>query len=160
MDLGGMDVGGMDVGGLDVGGMVKRRGTALVVIAIVIAVLTVAGISAAPAASRHRHGHRASSGVQGVVTAGPVCPVEPFPPVPQCADRHVPAHLTLQRGSNGPVVARGDAGNDGRFRITAVPGRYTLSATSPNAMRCTSQPVTVTSGQFTDVQVGCDTGIR
>jgi hypothetical protein len=72
----------------------------------------------------------------------------------------VPARLTLQNGGGGAVVARGVAGNDGRFVINAAPGRYTLSASSPNAMSCSPQQVTVTAGQFTDVHVDCDTGIR
>jgi hypothetical protein len=137
--------------------MVKRAGTAF----LLIALLTVAGIAPATAASGHRHRHRPpSSGVRGQVTAGPVCPVEMVPPDPSCNDRPVPARLTLQRGDFGSVVARGVAGNDGMFVIKVAPGRYTLSASSPNAMSCSPQPVTVAAGQFTDVHVDCDTGIR
>ena len=139
--------------------MVRRAGVAVVV----IATLTVAGISPATATRGHRHRrhhHAHTSGVRGVVTAGPVCPVEFAPPVPPCEDRVVPANLTLQRGDGGPVVARGQAGDDGLFQIDAEPGHYTLSAASPDAMFCTPQPVTVVSSTYTDVHVNCDTGIR
>ncbi len=98
--------------------------------------------------------------MRGVVTAGPVCPVEQVPPDPACAPRTVPAHIALSHGASGGVVARGTAGTDGAFEISVAPGQYTLSATSPSAMHCTSQDVVVSVGAFTDVHVDCDTGIR
>jgi len=99
-----------------------------------------------------------STGVRGVVTAGPTCPVQRQGD-PSCDDKPVPAHLVLQRG-DGSSAASGDAGSDGQFFIAASAGSYTLTASSPNAMRCSSQPVTATSGHVTDVHVSCDTGIR
>ena len=99
-----------------------------------------------------------STGVRGVVTAGPTCPVQREGD-PSCDDRPVPAHLVLERG-DGSAAASGDAGADGQFLISSAAGSYTLTATSPNAMHCTSQPVTVSSGHVTDVHVSCDTGIR
>ena len=133
-------------------------------VVVLMAALTVAGISPATAASRHRHRHRhrlpPTSGVRGVVTAGPRCPVQAGPPDPACDDLPVPARLTLQRGDAGAVVARGQAGDDGTFVIKIAPGRYTLSAASSKAMSCSPQQVTVTADQITDVHVDCDTGIR
>ena len=137
--------------------MVKRAGLMLVLIVAV----TVAGLAPAASAGGHRH-HRnhVTSGVRGTVTAGPVCPVEMNPPDPACADRPVPAKLFLSRGGSTGVVARGSAGSDGTFEIRVAPGHYTLSASSPDAMRCTSQPVDVGPDAFTGVLVNCDTGIR
>ena len=118
------------------------------------------GASPATAAPRHRH-HRGhlTSGVRGVVTAGPVCPVERIPPDPNCADRPITARLTLSRGG-GAGGAHGSSGADGTFEIRAAPGHYTLSATTQQAMRCTPEDVVVAAGAFTDVHVDCDTGIR
>jgi hypothetical protein len=99
-----------------------------------------------------------TTGVRGVVTAGPQCPVQRESDH-SCDDKAVPAHLTLTRG-DGSTAAAGDAGADGQFLIAAAPGDYTLSASSPNAMRCASQAVAVTAGHVTDVHVSCDTGIR
>jgi len=114
--------------------------------------------TAAPTTSTTRAVPAGSTGVRGVVTAGPTCPVQREGD-PSCNDKPVPAHLVLQRG-DGSTAASGDAGSDGQFFIAAPAGSYTLSATSPNAMRCSSQPVTVASGHVTDVRVSCDTGIR
>jgi hypothetical protein len=111
-----------------------------------------------PTTSTTRGVPAGSTGVRGVVTAGPTCPVQRQGD-PSCDDRPVPAHLVLERG-DGSTAASGDAGSDGQFFIAAQAGSYALTATSPNAMRCSSQPVTVTSGHVTDVHVSCDTGIR
>lgn len=112
----------------------------------------------APTTSTTRAVPAGSTGVRGVVTAGPTCPVQREGDT-SCNDKPVPAHLVLQRG-DGSTAASGDAGSDGQFFIASSAGSYTLTATSPNAMRCSSQPVTVTSGHVTDVHVSCDTGIR
>lgn len=114
--------------------------------------------TARPTTSTTRAVPSGSTGVRGVVTAGPTCPVQ-HPGDPNCDDKPVPAHLELRRG-DGSTAASGDAGSDGQFFITTPAGSYTLTATSPNAMRCASQPVTVSSGHVTDVHVSCDTGIR
>jgi hypothetical protein len=139
----------------------KRVGSAI----LLIATLTVAGIAPATAASRHhrRHHHGgggSTSGVRGVVTAGPVCPVERIPPDPNCADRPVVARVLVTRGSGGGVVASGASGSDGSFEISVAPGHYEVTATTKFAMRCDSVPVVVVAGGFTDVTVPCDTGIR
>jgi len=136
----------------------RRAGPAL----LLIATLTVAGTSPATAASRHRHRrNHVTSGVRGVVVAGPVCPVERIPPDPNCADRPIAAHLTLSHGAGGGGRGgQASSGADGTFEIRAAPGHYTLSATTHEAMRCASQTVVVDAGAFTDVQVSCDTGIR
>ena len=132
-----------------------------------IAALAVAGMAPATAAvaARHRH-HRAHhhgggtpSGVRGVVTAGPVCPVERIPPDPNCADRPIEARVLVTHGGGG-VVASGSSGSDGSFEIRVAPGHYEVTATTKFAMRCDSVAVDVAAGAFTDVTVPCDTGIR
>lgn len=132
-----------------------------------IATLTVAGLAPATAAfahhhhRTHHHGGGGTSGVRGVVTAGPVCPVEQFPPDPNCADKPISARVIVTRGSGGSgAVASGLAGSDGTFQIAVAPGHYTITAKTQFAMRCDTVPVAVTAGAFTDVNVPCDTGIR
>jgi len=136
----------------------RRAGPAL----LLIAMLTVAGMAPATAASRHRHRrNHVTSGVRGIVLAGPVCPVEQIPPDPNCADRPIVAHLTLSHGGGGGGGGgQASSGADGMFEIRAAPGKYTLSATTHEAMFCRSQDVVISVGAFTDVQVDCDTGIR
>lgn len=106
----------------------------------------------------------ASSGVQGSVRFGPVCPVERIPPDPLCAPRPGAAHIQLL-GVNGRPAAEGDAGGDGRFSIPVGPGTYVVSAIAPTpgpGRGCEVEPakVTVVAGSFSAVAVTCDTGIR
>lgn len=105
-----------------------------------------------------------SSGVEGTVLFGPVCPVERVPPDPQCAPRPGPADLHLMRTDNGASTS-GQAGTDGRFSIAVAPGTYlvTAVATRPSPGRgCQAVPaqVTVSAGSFAPLAVSCDTGIR
>jgi hypothetical protein len=99
------------------------------------------------------------SGVQGMVTAGPTCPVQRTDDT-TCADKPVPADITVRSRATGATVATGAAGQDGRFRIAVAPGDYAVEAQSPQAMRCQPADVTVPRGRYTDVAVSCDTGIR
>jgi hypothetical protein len=58
-------------------------------------------------------------------------------------------------------VARGQSGSDGRFRIALEPGSYVVQATvAGNALFAKPVDVTVTSGQYVNVIVPLDTGIR
>lgn len=105
-----------------------------------------------------------SSGVQGSVRFGPVCPVERIPPDPQCAPRPGAASIQLL-GPNGGVVAQGDAGGDGRFSISVGPGAYDVRAVAPSSgpgRGCQAEPARakVVAGSFATVTVTCDTGIR
>jgi hypothetical protein len=100
----------------------------------------------------------ASSGVQGVVTAGPTCPVQradtPCPPRPVEVD--VTAH-----NSSGAVVATTHSAADGTYAMKLSPGSYTLDVPSTNKMmRCAEVPVTVEAGKTARADISCDTGIR
>jgi hypothetical protein len=100
----------------------------------------------------------AGSGVSGTVLFGPQCPVQRADQ--PCPDRPGPASITLER-SNGEVVGRAQAGDDGRFSIAAAPGQYVVRATSQSSMGgCQSADATVSEGHYSDVTVSCDTGIR
>jgi hypothetical protein len=105
----------------------------------------------------------ASSGVQGTVAFGPVCPVERIPPDPRCAPR--PGAAQIQLLQDGTVAADGTAGADGRFSIAIGPGTYVVhaAATASSPGRgCQADPeqVIVAAGALSAVTVTCDTGIR
>jgi hypothetical protein len=103
------------------------------------------------------------SGVTGVVSLGPQCPVEH--PGEECDDEPA-AGVTVtvseqQPGEAygaGPAIATGVTDEDGRFRIALVPGDYVV--TSDAGMSCEFMDAHVTAGAFTEVPVPCDTGIR
>ncbi|HEY5629913.1 MAG TPA: carboxypeptidase-like regulatory domain-containing protein, partial [Candidatus Limnocylindrales bacterium] len=102
-----------------------------------------------------------SSGIGGMVTAGPTCPVE-RPGDSACAERAVKgAVLDVQDGS-GAQVATFTTDASGLFRIDLPPGAYTLAAQPVTGiMRAASpQPVAVAEGKLTIVSLSYDTGIR
>ena len=98
------------------------------------------------------------SGIDGLVTIGPTCPVQRIES--PCPDRSFAADIIVV-DSAGRRVASVSSGADGRFRIALPPGSYTLSpqhkATPPSARE---QVVTVVAGSFAVVQIVYDTGIR
>jgi hypothetical protein len=102
----------------------------------------------------------AGTGIQGVVQAGPTCPVErinsPCPPHPLAA-------TIVVRDAAGHEVARGHSGADGHFKVDVAPGTYTvvgLNIGSSMLPRPIPMTVTVTSGSYTSISVEYDSGIR
>jgi hypothetical protein len=118
-----------------------------------IITLAMAGCGGQPAA-------QTGSGIQGVVQAGPTCPVErinsPCPPHPLAA-------TVVVRDAAGHEVARARSGADGHFSVDVAPGTYTvvgLNIGSSMPPRPIPASVTVTSGSYTTITVEYDTGIR
>ena len=101
-----------------------------------------------------------ASGVEGLVTIGPTCPVErinsPCPPRPIAA-------TVIVRDSSGADVTRFVSGADGKFKVQLKPGRYTLVGTS-NGSSGLPRPipvnVVVVAATFATVNVEFDSGIR
>jgi hypothetical protein len=111
------------------------------------------------------------SGVEGMVVISPLQPVGGLPgaspnskPAAAVAIqvRAAPAADKTTSAAPGPVLARGVAGSDGRFRIALPPGRYELTPESPSGrqLRPVAAIVTVLPNQFTTVMLQLDTGIR
>ncbi len=102
------------------------------------------------------------SGINGTVTVGPTCPVQYYPPQPQCADR--PYQTTLNIQSQNPTIdavrtVSSDA--NGRFSVTLPPGTYTISQASSSVYpRLSPQTVTVYAHQYANVNLTFDSGIR
>jgi hypothetical protein len=109
-------------------------------------------------ASCARAGGSADSGIEGRVLLGPQCPVvtEESP----CPDEPVSAEV-LVLNLDGREVARAQSGPDGRFRIALEPGTYEVQAlVTAGAMFAKPVNVTVSAGDFAQVSVLLDTGIR
>ena len=102
-----------------------------------------------------------SGTVNGVVVAGPTCPVEradqPCPPKP------VPDRLVLIETAGGTVVARVTTDQNGQFTVTLPPGTYDLKVPPGSSLypvQRTESKVTVVAGQTVHVQIELDSGIR
>jgi hypothetical protein len=108
---------------------------------------------------------RLASGIQGQVVIGPTCP-GPVPAEPaqatNCADKPYQATITVLDQKNQEVTTF-ETDADGKFYITLDPGTYTLQAdTMSNRAfpRAKPQVVTVTAGNYTEITIMLDTGIR
>ena len=100
------------------------------------------------------------SGIEGVVTLGPLCPVMQAG-VP-CPDRVSMATLALL-DANDVEVDRVSSGMDGYYRLAAAPGQYRLVPQSPPGLPLPiAEPmaIEVVVGAWTTVDVGYDSGIR
>jgi hypothetical protein len=103
-----------------------------------------------------------TTGVSGVVTAGPTCPVVTNPPNPNCAERPVARAELVILDQDGNEVARTSAGEDGTFAIQLAPGSYRLVPQPVDGLMGTAPPVdfVVDAGEPTELQISYDTGIR
>ena len=134
------------------------RGTRLILGGAVLALAALAsgcGAETAPA--------KAGSGVTGVVSLGPQCPVEiegqPCPDVPAAGVRvSVSVAAPGESYAAGDPVAQTTTDDRGRYRVAVPPGSYVITADA--GMSCELLDAVVTAGGFTEVEVPCDTGIR
>jgi hypothetical protein len=103
-------------------------------------------------------GSTTTSGVEGQVLIGPMCPVVqvglPCPDKPYEATIHV-----LDQNGKPVTAVKSDA--QGNFKVGLPPGTYTLSPAAANGLtRAPEQTVTVIAGQFTPITISYDSGIR
>jgi hypothetical protein len=101
----------------------------------------------------------ATSGIGGLVMIGPLCPVMRVDD--PCPDQPFAATLII-RDSQGRELCAVSSGEDGHFLVGLLPGSYeVIPLTGPGRLpAAASQWVTVAPGQFTDVTVSYDSGIR
>jgi len=102
------------------------------------------------------------TGIGGVVTAGPVCPVEKNPPDPACAPRPVAGAVLVFRDAAGTEVARTTTADDGTYFAELSQGFYIVVPQPANGLLGTPGPesVTVTAGSSVRLALAYDTGIR
>jgi hypothetical protein len=102
------------------------------------------------------------TGIGGVVTAGPVCPVEKNPPDPACAPRPVAGAVLVVQDAAGTEVARITTEADGTFFAELPAGFYVVTPQPANGLMGTAGPqsVTVTDGAAVRLDLTYDTGIR
>ncbi|HET7869786.1 MAG TPA: hypothetical protein VFM85_05655 [Actinomycetota bacterium] len=100
------------------------------------------------------------TGIRGTVLLGPTCPVETVEN--PCPDRPL-ADVEIQVLQGGDVVSTVRSDGDGRFAVALDPGQYLVQAVvEPGGPGMSAKPVdaSVRSGEFTDVNVPVDSGIR
>lgn len=121
---------------------------------LLLVVLALAGCLSQPAVPP-------DSGIYGVATLGPTCPVERDPPDPGCADRPYEGALRVTTPDGARVVATFSTDPAGKFNVSVAPGAYVLGSTGERWPVCASEgEVVVAEGRWTRANVSCDTGIR
>jgi hypothetical protein len=128
-------------------------------IAAVLVTATGCGTSAATSGGSEHASHL--SGIRGVVTVGPVCPVQAAER--PCRDHPLPAAATVTRSGSDRVVKSVTTGGSGRFSFTIQPGRYLVTFRAKGELPgagVQQQVVTVQRGRFSELAVRFDSGIR
>lgn len=124
----------------------------------IVATATPADFTTPPASPASTPAPSSDTGVEGIVTIGPTCPVQRVDS--PCPDRPYEATIFLLDGARRPIAEVRSAA-DGRFRVVLAPGTYTLSPQAQGAFpHAAEQTVTVLEGQITTVQIAFDSGIR
>ena len=101
-----------------------------------------------------------NSGIEGIVTIGPVCPVERIPPDPKCADRPYQAHLKIVN-QNGDVVTSFTTESSGAYHVELPAGFYTVENNSTSVMpTLRPTPIRVIEGSVSLLNLTFDSGIR
>jgi hypothetical protein len=102
----------------------------------------------------------ASSGIEGRVTKGPVCPGPIRIGATECQDQPYQANLTVLDANNNPIT-QFQSDRVGYFKIPLKPGTYILHPESGNPLPIApDQTLVVMDGQFTQLTIQYDTGIR
>lgn len=103
-----------------------------------------------------------NSGITGTILAGPQCSVVMMPPQPGCEDQPIQATVIVRHEASGIEVTRFTSAADGTFRVNLQPGRYTLDPQPSGGLTPSTEhlAVTVTGGDFANVDIMYDTGIR
>jgi hypothetical protein len=101
-----------------------------------------------------------SSGIEGYVWLGPMCGGPVRAGTNDCPDQPYQATITILE-SNGTQVAQFQSDQNGYFKITLSPGTYTIHPVSGKPLpRAIDQTVVVNNGQFTQITINFDTGMR
>ncbi len=100
-----------------------------------------------------------TSGVRGVVTYGPLCPV--VRAGSPCPDRPWQGTVQAFQPDGSTLVREAQTDQDGAFTLSLEPGAYVISPLTPDGPPTSKfRNVTVNSGSFVEVILQVDSGIR
>jgi hypothetical protein len=131
------------------------------VLAVVVAGCAAPSSDASPSGGAGGSGS-GRMGIDGVATAGPVCPVERTPPDPRCAPRPVADAVLIVRDAAGLEIGRARTATDGTFFVAVPAGGYVVEPQPVEGLLGTAPPQTVTvgAGATVTIAIDYDTGIR
>ncbi|PWB53261.1 MAG: hypothetical protein C3F13_09830 [Anaerolineales bacterium] len=101
-----------------------------------------------------------SSGIEGWVTIGPVCPGPVLVGDTHCQDQPYQATISILDADNQEAT-RVQSSMEGYFKLPLPAGEYTLHPISGSPLpQASDQIVNVTADQYTGVKISYDTGMR
>ncbi len=105
-------------------------------------------------------GAPSDSGIEGVVTLGPMCPVMQAG-IP-CPDKPYQAALSILTADGRQELTRFETDPNGYFQVDLAPGKYILHPESPKSglPHARDLPFVVEAHLFTRLEVSYDSGIR
>lgn len=100
-----------------------------------------------------------TSGVEGIVTYGPLCPVAQAGS--PCPDRPWQGRVQVLGLDGVSVEGTTSTDKQGAFSIDLAPGRYLITPLTPDGPPSAKlRHVTVMTGAYTSVELSVDSGIR
>ncbi len=99
-----------------------------------------------------------SSGIYGVATLGPTCPVER--PGQTCTAPFVGTIELVRQAGDSAEITSVNTNQDGSFRVSLAPGDYVAERTDTKIFNLSKTKIQVVDNQFTKVNIEFDTGIR
>jgi len=103
--------------------------------------------------------------LQGVISIGPICPVETVPPGPGClptAETYKAYPVEIWTSDGRKKVAQINPSLDGSFSVELASGNYLVMLQGQNRISSSNLPeeVTITAQDKTIIDIDIDTGIR
>ena len=104
--------------------------------------------------------------LEGVISIGPICPVETDPPDPGClptAETYKAYPVSIWTSNGRRKIAQVNPALDGSYKTELDPGNYLVKlGTANNRIGSSNLPaeVTITSQNKTVLNIDIDTGIR
>jgi hypothetical protein len=104
--------------------------------------------------------------LEGIISIGPLCPVEKDPPDPNCLptyETYKAYPVTIKTSNGRRKIAQVNPALDGSYKIELNPGKYlVILETEQNRIGSSNLPVgiTIISNNNTLLNIDIDTGIR
>lgn len=99
-----------------------------------------------------------ASGVIGLISLSPACPVEKDPPDPNCAPNPYQTTILISKEGFSKTISSDFAG---RFKVDLDPGKYEFKPEGGVVFpRCGQADIEVRSKNFAWLSISCDSGIR
>jgi hypothetical protein len=104
--------------------------------------------------------------LEGVISIGPICPVEPVPPEPRCmptAETYKAYPVSVWTANGRREIIKLNPALDGSYKTELIPGNYLVKVgPTSNGIGGSNLPVevTITSQNKTILNIDIDTGIR